>query len=249
MPRLVLLAACLFLVFPRGAEAQGMFEITPDTLFADESGQGEAVIQNASSEAVVLDSMTMRWGDPNAAVHVWEIVAVGQPTSGNEEYYTFHNVFDTQPVDLSFAVEDTLLLSFSLDPCGVCLQSQNGFPQVDSLVFHSNGLVANDTLIIDWANLVADEEGPERNSGLDLAINPNPASGLAQVTLNLNQTENVSITIYDIRGRRTAILNRGELSPGTHTFLWDSSGCSPGVYLIRAQTRDTITSKTVTVSY
>jgi hypothetical protein len=67
-----------------------------------------------------------------------------------------------------------------------------------------------------------------------LAVSPNPFRGAAAVTLALGApAEAVTVALYDVLGRRVAVLARGRLDGGAHTFALDGSVLPAGVYVVR----------------
>lgn len=227
-PLLVLILLAAF-GFPRGAGAQGVFDFEPDTLFYTDSG--EVVMTNVSPDIVVLDSMTMRW--PEETIHHWYVYG------GDFEVIFGHwypETDTTHVIDSEIEGKESLNLTFWLDTCPFCIAPARDPARVDTLIFHSNGLVANDTLILDWANLIADEEGPKGKPSISLKAMPNPSAGLVEVQLSLATASEVSVSIFDTRGRRVAVLRDGAMPAGDYTLTWNSSEAAPGIYYIRART-------------
>ncbi|NOZ56553.1 MAG: hypothetical protein GXO73_07165, partial [Calditrichaeota bacterium] len=71
---------------------------------------------------------------------------------------------------------------------------------------------------------------------LRLEIRPNPSHGRAELTFRLTRRARVSVSIYDVRGRRVATLVDGVLTAGAHRVSWrgwDQAGAPlpSGVYL------------------
>ena len=68
---------------------------------------------------------------------------------------------------------------------------------------------------------------------------PNPFSGETAFTLELVQTADVTVAIFDLRGRLVADLHRAPLAAGPHVFRWDGrqadgSAAPNGIYFYRA---------------
>ncbi len=62
---------------------------------------------------------------------------------------------------------------------------------------------------------------------------PNPFSTQTQLTLSVQQTQHVRITVHDVLGRRVAQLHDGTLTAGTvHRFTLDGAGWAAGLYLL-----------------
>ncbi|MFC1728863.1 S8 family serine peptidase [candidate division KSB1 bacterium] len=74
---------------------------------------------------------------------------------------------------------------------------------------------------------------------LTLAGNyPNPFNHSTIIAFDLSESTDVTLTIYDISGRRIKILHSGTLPAGTYSMIWDGTtsdgtGVSSGVYFYR----------------
>ncbi len=64
---------------------------------------------------------------------------------------------------------------------------------------------------------------------------PNPFNPVTNFFYNLPVRSEVSITIFDARGREIDCLTRGWQGAGRHEFKWDGSKYSSGIYLVRLQ--------------
>jgi len=67
---------------------------------------------------------------------------------------------------------------------------------------------------------------------------PNPSSGLVTISYALPRSGNISLNIYDIRGRLVSTLAQGQKSAGSYNITWrgnDRQGrkVSSGVYIYR----------------
>lgn len=63
---------------------------------------------------------------------------------------------------------------------------------------------------------------------------PNPFHDAARLTLTLQRDQHVHVALFDLMGRRRALLHDGFLSPGdAHTFRVEGSGLPNGLYVIR----------------
>ncbi len=79
------------------------------------------------------------------------------------------------------------------------------------------------------------------------AAHPNPFRSTATVTLLLPQTQRVEVALFDVLGRRVAVLHEGPLTAGSHALVLDGSGLGSGVYVVRAQGEGFTASRRVTV--
>jgi hypothetical protein len=64
---------------------------------------------------------------------------------------------------------------------------------------------------------------------------PNPFNPSTTLSFQLPATDFVSLTIYDLLGRKTALVHSGLLSGGYHSFAVDGSPWASGVYFARLQ--------------
>lgn len=66
-------------------------------------------------------------------------------------------------------------------------------------------------------------------------VQPNPVEGSATFSLYLPESGNASISVYDVAGRAVALVHSGQLSAGSHSFLWSvPESLGNGVYFVRA---------------
>ncbi len=89
---------------------------------------------------------------------------------------------------------------------------------------------------------------PERTQRLVLdEPYPNPANSSVNFAFTLPEAQSVSLSVYDLSGRRVAVLTEGELPAGRHAVAWDCSEEASGVYLLRLETRDESLSRRVVI--
>lgn len=72
---------------------------------------------------------------------------------------------------------------------------------------------------------------------------PNPASGRVRMAVDLAREQKLELAVFDVAGRRVAVLHDGVLTAGRHAFEWDGapgggSTPRPGIYLVRMATKD-----------
>lgn len=85
---------------------------------------------------------------------------------------------------------------------------------------------------------VSISENSLTNSTLNLQSYPNPFKGETTIVFNLDNTENVKLSVYDQMGRVVANLFNGTKSSGQHTVVWNGTSNSGqkvanGLYFIR----------------
>ena len=74
---------------------------------------------------------------------------------------------------------------------------------------------------------------------------PNPTTSGVSVDLEVPQSAQVRVDVYDVMGRRVAVISDGALAEGRHQFRFDGAGLAGGVYAIRATVSTSDGSQTV----
>ena len=118
------------------------------------------------------------------------------------------------------AVRVMIAFSISPDSLGV----------LDSLRTYLSGISTLDT-----------EPSPAARSGLSLAAWPNPVRGAMALSWSLPAAGAARLALYDVSGRRVALLHEGAAGSGAHVTRWngrDADGrvSPPGIYLARLET-------------
>ena len=80
-----------------------------------------------------------------------------------------------------------------------------------------------------------------------LSVWPNPAAGAATVVLTLADAAEANVTVYDVRGRRVAVLHEGPLEAGAHRLGMGTTVLPAGTYLVRAWVGAAVLTQTLTV--
>jgi hypothetical protein len=65
---------------------------------------------------------------------------------------------------------------------------------------------------------------------------PNPFNPSTSISLHMPMKGNVDVAVYDLNGRVVQTLLSGMQSEGDYNIIWNASGQSSGMYLIRAKT-------------
>ncbi len=77
---------------------------------------------------------------------------------------------------------------------------------------------------------------------------PNPARARTTLTVTVPTTQRVTAAVYDVLGRRVAVLHDGPLAgPDAHRLTLETAGLPSGVYLVRVTTPNAATTRRVTV--
>mgnify|MGYP002725515442 CR=1 FL=1 len=64
---------------------------------------------------------------------------------------------------------------------------------------------------------------------------PNPFNPIVNIELNNFRSQNLKITVYDIRGRELEVLYSGSSQTGLRKLTWDASIYPTGIYFIKAK--------------
>ncbi|MEM8601510.1 MAG: T9SS type A sorting domain-containing protein, partial [Bacteroidota bacterium] len=80
-----------------------------------------------------------------------------------------------------------------------------------------------------------------------LSVYPNPTGGTATVSLALGGTAPARVTVYDVLGRAVARLHDGPASDRLRLTL-DTAALPAGVYVVRAETAETVLTCRLTVA-
>ena len=107
-------------------------------------------------------------------------------------------------------------------------------------------------LIMGWKlNIInqvsVDDETP--GAGFDLSVAyPNPSNNAVTIGLTLEQARDVSVEVFDVTGRRVAVLYQGTLAAGAdHRFVFGGGDLPGGIYLIRATAGEASIERRVTL--
>ena len=61
---------------------------------------------------------------------------------------------------------------------------------------------------------------------------PNPFNSSTNIQIDIPQTNEVALFVYDINGKLVDTIYSGKLNAGSHIFSWDASNVSSGIYFI-----------------
>lgn len=75
----------------------------------------------------------------------------------------------------------------------------------------------------------------EKQIAEKIRISPNPAQTSATATINLNQAEEVTISLYNSKGQQVKSMYYGRVDAGTHTFTDWFTPQQKGLYLVNIQ--------------
>ncbi len=84
------------------------------------------------------------------------------------------------------------------------------------------------------------EDAASRVSADGVAAYPNPFDRQTEITFSLDQSSEVRLAVYDVRGREVAQLTEGTYQAGSHTVTFDGTDLPSGVYVWRLEAGDEV---------
>ena len=74
---------------------------------------------------------------------------------------------------------------------------------------------------------------------------PNPFNPTTSFNITLENDANVSVKVYNVMGQLVSTISEGALAQGVHTFTWDASTLSSGVYFVNSQVGNDVSTQKV----
>jgi hypothetical protein len=74
---------------------------------------------------------------------------------------------------------------------------------------------------------------------------PNPFNPTTSFELNVGQTGNVSVMVYNVNGQLVDMIHEGPMDAGVYSMTWNASDLSSGMYIIKADNADVTVSQKV----
>jgi uncharacterized delta-60 repeat protein len=82
---------------------------------------------------------------------------------------------------------------------------------------------------------------------LALTAYPNPTAGGATVRIEIPQSQDVHVAVYDVLGREVARLHSGLLAAGSHDLTLDTAPLANGVYFVNLRSANGVESRSLVV--
>lgn len=90
-------------------------------------------------------------------------------------------------------------------------------------------------LVLEVTVGTAADDPPEEKDAAGLSVYPNPFARRATLVVTLGTAADVRVAVYDVLGRKVAVLTEGPLPAGEHTLRFDGARLPAGVYLMRVE--------------
>ncbi len=101
-----------------------------------------------------------------------------------------------------------------------------------------------------WGTINENTTGiKNKEAGFSVKVYPNPINDRATIVLKLDNTNAVSLTIYDSFGRTLEVLQEKRKDAGIHKIEWNASTVSPGVYYCRISFNGSIITKKLIIKH
>ena len=125
----------------------------------------------------------------------------------------------------------------------------NGLPNtvIEDMAFHETlGFIRAATqgrgvfdVVDTTATTISIEEDPPPSSGFSLEQNyPNPFNPESTISYTLPEEAYVHLNVYNLKGQKIAMLERGTRSAGEHSLVFDGKNLPSGVYFYRLDFTD-----------
>jgi rhamnogalacturonan endolyase len=102
----------------------------------------------------------------------------------------------------------------------------------------SRGGVMYDCIKLEAGGLYTGIESVQLSGAVQSGVFPNPFSQAAVIQLEIPESGNVDINIYDVSGRKIESIYNGFLIQGKHNFEWKPLNLPSGIYRYRIVTSD-----------
>jgi hypothetical protein len=200
------------------------------------------IIYNNGSRDLSIDSIKMY---SYSCYYFRLIYCYGDSIKNNG--YMVHISSNSSGIDfypLIIPPNDSALLIFQYMPPIIKMSSFSGWRR-DSLVMYNNSLnspVLTTNVLFDISLNV--DKSSILPSGYYLYQNcPNPFNPSTIITFGIPVRSHITLTIYNLLGSIVNHLFNKELDAGTHSIVWNSSGCSSGVYYYTLRANSFCTTK------
>jgi hypothetical protein len=86
---------------------------------------------------------------------------------------------------------------------------------------------------------------PVENFEMELASYPNPFNNNTTVAFNLDEAQNVTISIYDMNGKMVKEISNGQMDEGAHKIFVNTEDLTSGFYILRVNTATNVSNRNI----
>lgn len=101
--------------------------------------------------------------------------------------------------------------------------------------------------IVDLPAFNPDVTSIEEINEASMIVYPNPATDFTTVQLNLTQSQNVQVALFDLQGKMVKNITETQLNTGEHNLRLDVSEVAAGNYIVMMQTENGKVSEKITI--
>ena len=190
-------------------------------------------------------------GDIEVATRWTTDITVVDPLSVNEEVTIQDN-----NITVALKADMDLQSDIALADAGLTLEANGGTRTIEAVdgtyTIGAEGQASSSAKIAGGGSAgeaeIVEETSSERPEEPELKSNyPNPFNPVTTIEYVLPEEAEVRLEIYDILGRRVAVLEDGMQEAGTHQVQWDASGVSSGTYIYRLEAGEHVESRHMTL--
>lgn len=87
-----------------------------------------------------------------------------------------------------------------------------------------------------------------QNQNISLENFPNPFIGSTSISYSLSQDASVELSVYDLLGNRTAIIESARRSSGSYNATWNAENIAPGMYLLQMKVDNKLITRKIIIS-
>jgi hypothetical protein len=80
-----------------------------------------------------------------------------------------------------------------------------------------------------------------------LEVNPNPSEGQARISYELETTEQVNVSLFNLMGERVLVVYSGTQQSGAQKLDLDASSLSAGIYFVRLEAGNSVVNRKVVI--
>ena len=118
----------------------------------------------------------------------------------------------------------------------VALSADGAYSLIGADGDDDNGDVSGSAYVFPEGMTTAAEDAALPATPLLSPPSPNPFRQQTRLTLTLAETQTVTVAVYDVLGRRVALLHDGTVGAGTPLHLaWGEEAAASGLYVVRAE--------------
>ena len=93
-------------------------------------------------------------------------------------------------------------------------------------------IIAMYSVVVD--PIIFNGESDEMVTSLEIiSAYPNPFNPVTNIDYYMSESNNITISVFDIMGRQVELLDNGFKDSGYHSIVWDASHQASGVYYIQ----------------